>query len=145
MLVAVFKRWSTKVILTGAGGQVGSDLLKALQQKYGDKNVLATDVKVPSSLWSPETLFHPLDVTNQDELEKVFSNFKPSIIYHLASTLSAPSELNLKLALNVNINGLNNVLDQAKNYGAQIFACSSIASFGETAPRYPGDSDLQRP
>jgi len=145
MLLTLAKRWSTKVMLTGAGGQVGAELLKAAQVKYGEKNVLATDLREPSSLWNPDTCFKPLDVTNPEEVEKVFSAFKPKLVYHLASTLSAPSELNPKLAVQVNILGLHNVLEQAKNLGAQIFACSSIASFGETTPKIPGDMDLQRP
>lgn len=145
MLLTLSKRWSTKVLFTGAGGQVGCELLKAAQEKYGEKNVLATDLKEPSTMWNPDTLFKPLDVTDAEELEKVFTSFKPKIVYHLASTLSAPSELNPKLAVKVNILGVHNVLEQAKNCGAQLFAASSIASFGETTPKYPGDSDIQRP
>lgn len=145
MLSTLTKRWTTKVLFTGAGGQVGSELLKAIQDKHGDKNVLATDLKGPSPLWNPSTKFKQLDVTDADEVEKLVSSFKPKIIYHLASTLSAPSEKNPQLAFKVNIQGVHNILEQAKNCGAQIFTASSIASFGETTPKIPGDLDLQRP
>ena len=97
MLSLLTKRWTKKVLFTSAGGQVGSELLKAIQEKYGDKNVLATDLKGPSPLWSPSTKFKQLDVTDAEDVEKLVSSFKPKIIYHLASTLSAPSEKTLSL------------------------------------------------
>jgi threonine 3-dehydrogenase len=141
----LLKRWSSRVLFTGAGGQVGSELLRLVQSKHGDSNVLATDLKQPSPLWKSTTLFKPLDVTDASSVEKLFSSFKPQIIYHLASTLSAPSELNPQLALKVNLTGLHNVLEQAKTHSAQIFTASSIASFGATTPKIPGDLDIQRP
>ena len=145
MAVSLIKRWSTRVIFTGAGGQVGTELLKQAQNQYGDQNVLATDLKQPSGLWSSSTLFETLDVTDQVQVQKVFTSFKPQIIYHLASTLSAPSELNPQLALKVNLTGLHNILDQAKDYNAKIFAASSIASFGASTPKIPADLEIQRP
>jgi threonine 3-dehydrogenase len=145
MVFSILKRQASQILFTGAGGQVGSDLLKAIQEKHGIENVLATDLKGPSPLWDPSTKFSPLDVTDSEEVEKLFSSFKPKIIYHLASTLSAPSEKNPQLAFKVNFHGVHNVLEQARKCQAQIFAASSIATFGEMAPKVPGDLDLQRP
>ena len=133
------------MIFTGAGGQVGIDLLKKVQKQYGDENVLATELKDPSMFWSGSTLFEVLDVTDADSVQRVFSAFKPQIIYHLASTLSAPSELNPQLALKVNLTGLHNILEQAKDHNAQVFAASSLASFGASTPKVPGDLEIQRP
>ena len=77
MAVALLKRWSTKVIFTGAGGQVGSQLLREAQEQYGDDNVLATDLKDPSSYWKPTTLFERLDVCDVDQVNSLFDSFKP--------------------------------------------------------------------
>ena len=145
MAAVLLIRHYYRVLFTGAGGQIGSELLQVAQEKYGDKNVLATDLKDPSPLWKPTTIFQNLDVSDSSQVQKVFSSFKPQIIYHLASTLSAPSELNPALALKVNLTGLHNVLEQAKIFNSQIFAASSIASFGSTSPKIVGDFDLQRP
>jgi threonine 3-dehydrogenase len=145
MVIMLLKRWSSKVFFTGAGGQIGAELIKVAQEKYGDENVLATDLKDPSPLWKITTLFDRLDVTDASKVQKVISSFKPNIIYHLASTLSAPSELNPQLALKVNLTGLHNILEQARICNAKIFAASSIASYGATTPKIPNDIDVQRP
>ena len=145
MAAISLRRWSSKVLFTGAGGQVGSQLLQSAQDKYGDNNVLATDLKDPSHLWRSTTLFERLDVTDPADVQKVFSAFKPTLVYHLASTLSAPSELNPQLALKVNLTGLHNILEQSKSYNSKLFAASSIASYGSSTPKIPGDLEIQRP
>lgn len=145
MLSSLAKRWTTKVLITEASGQLGTELVKSAQARYGISNVLATDIKDPVSQWNKETKYEKLDVTDSQAAEKLISLYKPNIIYHLASTLSATSELNPHLALKININGFNNILDQAKHVGSRIFAASSIATFGLNSPKIPGDLDIQRP
>lgn len=144
-MATMIKRWSTKVLFTGAGGQVGTLLLKEAQQKYGERNVLATDLNSLSDGWNPGTIFEKLDVTDAEEVEKIFTLFKPQIIYHLASTLSAQSEKHPQLGLKVNIGGLHNILEQARNLKSTIFSASSIAAFGESSSKFPAELELQRP
>jgi len=143
---AAMRKFSTaRVIFTGAAGQIGSKLLTRAQQTYGLENVLATDLKEPSSGWDKNTRFQQLDVLDNNRVEELFSEYKPTVIYHLASTLSAPSELNPKLALKLNIQGLHHILEQARIHNAQFFAASSIASFGSSTPKIPGNLEIQRP
>lgn len=141
-----FRRFSsTRIIFTGAAGQIGSKLLTKAQEIYGIQNVLATDLIQPPKGWDKNTRFETLDILNNTRVEEVFASFKPTVIYHLASLLSAQSELNPQMAVKVNINGLHNVLEQARLNNSQIFAVSSIASFGSTSPKIPGNLTIQRP
>ncbi|CAG9316199.1 unnamed protein product [Blepharisma stoltei] len=145
-LKAVLRKFSSaRVIFTGAAGQIGSKLLTRAQQTYGIENVLATDLKQPPSGWEKNTRFEQLDVLNNSRIEELFSSYRPTIIYHLASTLSAPSELNPQLALKVNIQGLHNILEQARIHNSQIFVASSLAAFGSSTPKIPGNLEIQRP
>ena len=126
-----------RILVTGAVGQIGSELTMALREKYGNDNVLATGRKTKTS----ETLlnsgpFEFIDVTKRETVEAVVKRYDIGIIYHLAALLSAVGEKNPKLCWDVNVNGLYNILEIAREYElVRIFCPSSIAVFGPETPR----------
>jgi nucleoside-diphosphate-sugar epimerase len=121
-----------KIMVTGAAGQIGSELIPILRKKYGDENVLATDVIRKDDAG----LFELVDVTKKESIESVIKKYGIDTIYHLAAILSAKGEENPSLAWNVNINGTYNVLEVAREYKInKVFIPSSIAAFGPETPR----------
>ena len=122
-----------KILVTGAIGQIGSELVLALRQKYGADNVIASDIRRPNNNFEP---FEILDVLNKSILEKVIKKHNIDIIYHLAAILSAAGEKNPHLCWEVNMNGLYNILETARQFGVRQIICpSSIAVFGPETPR----------
>ena len=120
-----------RVLLTGAGGQIGQVLGSALQDQYGAASVLATDLK-PVSAFSN---FEILDVLDNDRFSLLIERFKPTVVYHLAGILSAVGEKNPDLAWKVNTQGWINCLGLAVRNGIQrVFFPSSIAVFGPGSP-----------
>ncbi|MCW4049236.1 MAG: L-threonine 3-dehydrogenase [Candidatus Bathyarchaeota archaeon] len=124
---------TNRVIVTGAMGQIGSELTPRLRAIYGKDNVLATDIKQPES--EHEGPYEVLDVLDREKMESMLKDYEIDTIYHLAAILSATGERNPDLAWRINVNGLHNVLDLAKEHGYRIFNPSSIAAFGPGAPR----------
>lgn len=121
------------ILVTGAFGLVGSDLVPALQKKYGKAHVYALyhshgDTKADVTLIEG-------DVRDKAGLEKIIKKFKISTVYHLAGLLSVGGEKNPDLAWDVNMNGLRNVLELAREYTLSVFWPSSIAAFGPTTPK----------
>lgn len=128
-----------RVLVTGAAGQIGSELTPALRELYGSAHVVASDLRVPSSA-SPiaDGPFEVLDVRDRARLAAVITARKIDVVYHLAAILSATGEANPQLAWDVNINGLVNVLEVARAAGVRrVFCPSSIAVFGPETPRAP--------
>jgi nucleoside-diphosphate-sugar epimerase len=134
-----------KILVTGSTGQIGSELVPALRQRYGSENVVAgilpglraTDIGV-----GPEEHF---DVTDRAALFAVLRKHKIDVVYHLAAILSAVAESKPDLAWGVNIQGLRNVLDGAAELGvSRVFWPSSIAVFGPGSPKTatPQDAPL---
>lgn len=122
-----------KILVTGAFGLVGTELVEALQKKYGEKNIIAAaHSKKPDGF---DGILEQVDVTDKKELEVVIKKYDVDIIYHLAGILSVGSEKNPSLAWDVNLNGLKNVLDIARDYSLKVFWPSSIAAFGQTTPK----------
>lgn len=126
----------TKILVTGALGQIGSELTLALKEIYGNENVITSDIKdkkdVPLSLLPYENI----NVLDKSRLEEVVKKHKIDIIYHLAAILSAVGEKNPLLCWDINMNGLHNVLEVAKELKlTQIICPSSIAVFGPETPR----------
>ncbi len=127
-----------KILVTGACGQIGSDLLIELRHKYGGNNVIATDVKrSPGPKVLKSGPFEFLDVNNRKSVEAVVEKYEIDIIYHLAAILSAAGEKNPDMCWETNVCGLFNILDIAKRYNLkQVFWPSSIAVFGPQTPKY---------
>lgn len=127
-----------KILLTGAVGQIGSELTMALRKRYGNDNVIALGHKTkPSDLLRDSGPFEVCDVSDEQErLRKIIEKYNIDTIYHLASILSAAGEKNPDRAWHTNLIGLKNVLELAKEYNlARLFWPSSIAAFGPHTPR----------
>lgn len=127
----------TKILITGATGQIGSELTLVLREKYGGENVVAAGhKKSPNPRLVDTGPFVTLDVTDRAQLERTVREHRITEIYHLAAILSATGEQNPDLAWRVNMEGLYNVLEVARTVGVQrIFWPSSIAVFGPKTPR----------
>jgi len=124
-----------KILITGACGQLGSELTTRLRSIYGTENVVATDIKQPNSEIE-DGPFEYVDVMEKDELSKVIDQYEINYVYHLAALLSAKAEKNISLGWNLNMNGLLNVLNLAREKELdRVFWPSSIAVFGPDAPK----------
>ena len=120
------------ILITGAGGQIGGVLTKALQQRYGLNNVLPTDLR-PKSFDGDR--FELLDIMDKDRLLKLVKQYQVTEIYHLAAVLSATGESRPIFTWDINMGGLLNVLEVARESSVKkIFYPSSIAVFGKEVP-----------
>jgi nucleoside-diphosphate-sugar epimerase len=128
----------TKILITGAFGQIGTELSTALRQRYGDEHVLATGPHLPAGNGSagPRGPAARLDVTDPDAILATLKRHEIDVIYHLAARLSAVGEQDPALTWQVNLDGLRNVLEAARQTGVErVFWPSSIAAFGPDTPR----------
>ena len=123
-----------KILIIGAGGQIGIELTQELSLLYGSSNVIAADLKpIPALAVNP---FEKLDVLDKDALLNIVKKHGISHVYLLAALLSATGEQNPMFAWKLNMEGLFNVLDLAKEkHIAKVYWPSSIAVFGPTTPR----------
>ncbi|MEZ4955817.1 MAG: NAD-dependent epimerase/dehydratase family protein [Saprospiraceae bacterium] len=122
-----------KILIIGANGQIGSVLAGALQERYGEGQVICSDIRQPST---HKGIFEMLDVLDADSMAALVDKYKISQIYHLAAILSAKGESDPKWAWDINMNGLMNVFEVARAKGVRrIFFPSSIAVFGTNAPK----------
>jgi nucleoside-diphosphate-sugar epimerase len=132
-----------KILVTGALGQIGTELVQHLRNCYGIDNVVATSRKIKKgNNILEEGIFEILDVTDSKNMANIVNKYKITIIYHLASILSAKGEKEPQSLWAINIGGLINVLEVARNYNCSIFFPSSIAVFGAGSPsiKTPQDS-----
>ena len=135
-----------RILVTGASGQVGSELVPALRQRYGAQNVLATDIRHAEGALSEEGPFQIVDCTDRGGLDEAVGGFATDTIYHLAAILSAVGEADPLKAYAVNLGGLANALEVARTRGCAVFIPSSIAAFGPSTPPDPTPQDtIQRP
>lgn len=125
-----------KILVTGALGQIGSELIPELRKKYGKENVIAVGHhKEPSEEFKNSGPFEMADTGNKEAVRFLIEKYKIDTIFHLVGVLSAVGEKNPNLAWDVNMNGLKNVLDLAVEYKIErMFWPSSIAAFGPTTP-----------
>jgi nucleoside-diphosphate-sugar epimerase len=125
-----------KILVIGAGGQIGTELVQALSEKVGLKNVFATDVKhSPTDALKPFN-YLSLDVLDKERLEDIVAQHQITDVYLLAALLSATAEKNISFAWELNMDGLFNVLNLAKEGKIKkVFWPSSIAVFGPSTPR----------
>jgi nucleoside-diphosphate-sugar epimerase len=136
-----------KILVTGAVGQIGSELTMSLREKYGNDNVVAGGRKTkPSEKLLNSGPFEVVDCVDDKALANIVKKHDIDTIYHLAAILSAVAEANPVLAWNVNINGLYNVLEVAREFNCSVFTPSSIGAFGPTTPLDDTPQDtIQRP
>lgn len=128
----------SKILVTGALGQIGSELIPRLREKYGAENVIAVGHhKEPDEEFKNAGPFEMADIRNKEELRALIEKYQIDTIYHLVGVLSAVGEKKPDLAWDVNMNSLKNVLDLAVEYKIEkMFWPSSIAAFGPTTPLY---------
>lgn len=122
------------MLVTGAIGQIGMELVDLVRSRYGNQNVVASDVRASTALRELGP-FAYLDVTNQEAIAKLVVEHDINTIVHLASLLSAVGEKNPQLAMKVNARGSENVLEVAAVHKCKVFIPSTIAVFGPTTPR----------
>jgi nucleoside-diphosphate-sugar epimerase len=135
----------SRIVVTGAAGQVGSEMVTALRSRYGQEAVLATDIKPPSAVTEPGS-FLLLDVTDAAAVSEIVREHEADTIFHLAAILSGRGEAAPQAAWAVNMGGLYNVLEVARQEGCAVFTPSSIAAFGPSTPPDPTPQDtIQRP
>jgi nucleoside-diphosphate-sugar epimerase len=125
-----------KILVIGASGQIGVELTLALRKQYGNSNVVASDLREENSLLHGTGPYVSLDVMNKEMLHVQVIRQNITQIYLLAAILSATGEKNPNLAWHLNMQGLLNVLDIAREENLhKVYWPSSIAVFGPTSPR----------
>ena len=132
-----------RIMITGALGQIGSELVGKMRGIYGSDNVLATDIRQTDDQSGP---FEILDVTNAQRMHDLAKDFGADTLVHMAALLSATAEENPLLAWNLNMGGLVNALEASRELNMQFFTPSSIGAFGPSTPKKNTPQDtLQRP
>jgi len=136
-----------KILITGALGQIGSELITFLRKRYGNKNVIASDIKsLSKGMIKQKGPFEHIDCLDAREIYSATKKYKIDTVFHLAAILSAAGENNPQLAWKINTNGLYNVLEIAREYKCAVFTPSSIAAFGPSTPKDNTPQEtIQRP
>ena len=137
----------TRILVTGAAGQIGSELVPELRERYGSDNVVAAGHRTPLPQdvrdGGPSTT---VDVSSYDEVDEALRRFDVGTLYHMSGILSALAESRPETAYAVNVAGLYNVLEASRANGLRrVVAPSSIAAFGPDTPRVdtPNDTILR--
>lgn len=127
-----------RILVTGASGQIGSDLVRLLRRRHGGESVVALDVSHPpaSNGIVKDGPFEEADVRDSSALARIIEEYEVDVVYHLASLLSATGERHPDRTWDVNVNGLKHVLDLAREREFRVFWPSSIAVFGPTTPTF---------
>ncbi len=135
------------ILVTGALGQIGSELVTKLRSLYGEDHVVGTDIRsdadTPVRGGGP---YETLDVTDGKRFLAIAKQYQVDAVIHLAALLSAKAEVQPQLAWHLNMTGLVNGLETARELQCQFFTPSSIAAFGPSTPpdQTPQDT-IQRP
>ncbi len=134
-----------RILVTGALGQIGSELVPALRERIGEEAVVASDIRMPAKS-EADGPFEYVDCTAKRLVDEAVRKYDVGTIYHLASLLSATAEEKPHVAWDVNMGGLYRVLEVARENRCAVFFPSSIGAFGPSTPpdNTPQDT-LQRP
>jgi nucleoside-diphosphate-sugar epimerase len=139
-------KYMKRILVTGASGQIGTELVAALLARYPGSAVVATDIKEPAQSPPPGARFQRLDCTDAEACRQAIAEHEIDTVYHLAAVLSATAEGAPHRAWDVNMNGLYNILEAVRSAGCALFTPSSIAAFGPGTPPDPTPQDtIQRP
>lgn len=132
-----------KILVTGAGGQIGFELVELLRKEYGENNVVASGRRVYPDM---DGLFEICNVTDIKQIAAAVDKHQIDTIINLAALLSAVGEAKPNELWDINMNGLYNCLEVAREKNLMLFTPSSIAAFGPSTPkdRTPQDT-IQRP
>jgi nucleoside-diphosphate-sugar epimerase len=135
-----------RILVTGALGQIGSELVPALRKHYGVERVVASDLRAMPPRLSTSGIYERLDCTQPQQILEVVRRHDIGTIFHLASLLSALAEKKPDAAWSINMGGLYNVLEGARQYCCRVFFPSSIGAFGPSTPQeYTPQVTIQRP
>lgn len=135
-----------KILVIGAGGQIGTELVMKLRGIYGNANVVASDLRQLTGEIVETGPFVRIDSTSMMQVVETVKDYNIDTIYNLAAILSATAEKNPMLGWNVGIGSLINCLETAKVFNCAVFTPSSIGAFGATTPRDMTPQDtVQRP
>lgn len=135
-----------RILVTGAGGQIGSWLVPRLREIYGASKVLATDLRHPKSELVDAGPFQLVDATNAKAVGQAAMRHGADTIFHLAAILSAVGERDPRVAWHVNMSSLEAALEVAREQKCALFVPSSIGAFGSSTPKDPTPQDtVMRP
>jgi len=135
-----------RILITGALGQIGSELTLKLREIYGADHVIATDIKKNDSEAAESGPFETVDVTDLTKMMETAQKYKVDTVMHLAALLSATAEAKPVFAWKLNMGGLMNALETARELNAQFFTPSSIGAFGPSTPKNNTPQDtIMRP
>lgn len=136
-----------KILITGSLGQIGTELIMELRQHYGAEHVIASSIEETCPKEVRESgVYEVADVLDAKRIAEICDKYEINQIVHLAAILSAVAEKEPQMAYNVNMNGLYNILEIAREKKIAVFTPSSIAAFGPSTPKefVPQDT-IQRP
>jgi nucleoside-diphosphate-sugar epimerase len=142
-----------KILVTGALGQIGTELVVELRRRYGDDCVVASDIRMPprelrtgNGTFDADDPFEFVDCTNQRQIQEAVRRHEIDTIYHLAALLSAVAEDRPQVAWDINMGSLYQVLEVARENRCAVFVPSSIGAFGPGTQKELTPQDaLQRP
>ena len=127
---------SVKILVIGAAGQIGTELVLKLRESKGAENVIAADLKEPNKEILAGGKFVQLDILDEPAVRNIISENSITEVYLLAALLSATAEKNPMFAWKLNMDGLFNILNIAKEgIIKKVFWPSSIAVFGPSSPK----------
>lgn len=135
------------ILVTGSLGQIGSELVVGLRERYSDARIVASDIRQPATTeLRADGPFESLDCLAPDNITRVMQLYDVDTIYHLAAILSAIGETKPNQSWQVNVIGLHNMLEAARQYHCSLFFPSSIGAFGRSTPKKNTPQDtIQRP
>ena len=132
-----------QILVTGACGQIGSELVVALGKRFGPEKVIATDIQKPTAMVRKFSHFKYLNVLDAHMTAKLVVENDIDTIFHMAAILSAYGEQNPQMAYEVNLQGLMNILEVARRKSVEkVLAPSTIAVFGSDAPKDKTPDDV---